>query len=367
MRFTISRDQLLAPLQLVSGAVEKRQTLPVLSNVLMVVDDSKLSLTATDLEVELKAQVELEGEFEPGEITVPARKLLDIVRSLGDGENVKVEQSETRLKIITPSSRFSLSTMSANEFPNLDETASLASLELTQEVLKTLIEKTQFAMAQQDVRYYLNGMLFEFDNDRLTTVATDGHRLALSRAKVSIDTEDKISAIIPRKGVTELARLLEHSDEKVSLNLGSNHIKVIGADYSFTSKLVDGRFPEYDKVLPRNGDKIVIADRELFKESLSRASILCNEKFRGVRFMLSNEQVRLHANNPEQEEAEVEFGVDYQGSDLEIGFNVSYMIDVMNTIKTPQVKLTFIDANSSTLIEEVDGGESLYVVMPMRL
>ncbi|NVK23107.1 MAG: DNA polymerase III subunit beta [Kangiellaceae bacterium] len=367
MRFTITRDQLLTPLQLVSGAVEKRQTLPILSNVLMVVDDSKLSLTATDLEVELKADVALEGEFEPGEITVPARKLLDIVRSLGDGETVKVDMGENRLKVATPSSRFSLSTMPANEFPNVEETASLVSLNLSQTILKSLIEKTQFAMAQQDVRYYLNGMLFEFDNDKFTTVATDGHRLALSRETVEIDADDKVSAIIPRKGVLELSRLLEHSDATVSMSLSSNHIKITGDHYSFTSKLVDGRFPEYDKVLPRNGDKVVIADRELVKESLSRASILCNEKFRGVRLMLSNEQVRLHANNPEQEEAEVEFGVDYNGSDLEIGFNVGYMIDVMNTIKTPQVKMTFIDANSSSLIEEVDGGESVYVVMPMRL
>lgn len=367
MQFTITRDQLLAPLQLVSGAVEKRQTLPVLSNVLLVVDDSKLSLTATDLEVELKADVTLEGEFEPGEITVPARKLLDIVRSLGDGETVKVSMGETRIKINTPSSRFSLTTMPANEFPNVDETASLVSMELPQTLLKGLIEKTQFAMAQQDVRYYLNGMLFEFYNHKLTTVATDGHRLALSRQTAEIESEDKVSAVIPRKGVLELARLLEHSDDLVAISLGSNHIRIKGDHYSFSSKLVDGRFPEYDKVLPRNGDKIVVVDRELIKESLSRAAILCNEKFRGVRMMLSNEQVKLHANNPEQEEAEVEFSVDYQGGDLEIGFNVSYMIDVMNTIKTEKVKLTFIDANSSTLIEEVDGGESVYVVMPMRL
>ena len=367
MRFTISRDQLLSPLQLVSGAVEKRQTLPILSNVLIVIDESKLSLTATDLEVELKAEVPLEGEFQPGEITVPARKLLDIVRSLGDGETVKVEMGESRLKITTPSSRFNLSTMPANDFPNVDETVSLVSLELKQTLLKNLIEKTQFAMAQQDVRYYLNGMLFEFDNNKLTTVATDGHRLALCRETVEIDSDDKVNAIIPRKGVLELSRLLEHSETPVNVQLGSNHIKITGENYSFTSKLVDGRFPEYEKVLPRNGDKLVIVDRELIKESLSRVSILCNEKFRGVRFMLSNEQVRLHANNPEQEEAEVEFTVDYKGSDLEIGFNVGYMIDVMNTIKTERVKLTFIDANSSCLIEEVDGGESVYVVMPMRL
>ncbi|AOE48734.1 DNA polymerase III subunit beta [Kangiella sediminilitoris] len=367
MRFTITREQLLAPLQSVSGAVEKRQTLPILSNVLMVVDDSKLSLTATDLEIELKAHVDLEGEFEPGEITVPARKLLDIIKSLGDGESVKIEMGENRLRITTPGSRFNLSTMSANEFPSLEETASLASLSVKQHTLKELIEKTQFAMAQQDVRYYLNGMLFEFTEDYLTSVATDGHRLALCKERVKLELDETVNAIIPRKGVAELGRLLEHSEETITLSLGSNHIKVTDSDYSFTSKLVDGRFPEYEKVLPRNGDKVVIADREVLKESLLRASILCNEKFRGVRFMLSNGQVRLHANNPEQEEAEVEFSVDYQGQDLEIGFNVSYMIDVMNTIKTEQVKLTFIDANSSTLIEEVDGGESMYVVMPMRL
>ncbi len=367
MRFSIQREQLLNPLQLISGAVEKRQTLPILSNVLMVVEDSKLSLTATDLELELKTEVILEGEFESGEITVPARKLLDIVKSFANEELIGIQMGESRITLKTPSSRFSLSTMPAAEFPNVDETASLVNLDLQQTLLKGLIEKTQFAMAQQDVRYYLNGMLFEFNNNQLTTVATDGHRLALSRETVEVDLDDKVSAIIPRKGVMELARLLDHSDETVSIALGSNHIKVTCPSYSFTSKLVDGRFPEYNKVLPRNGDKVVLVDRELIKDCLSRASILCNEKFRGVRFMLSNEQVKLHANNPEQEEAEVEFSVDYTGQDLEIGFNVSYMIDVMNTIKTPQVKMTFIDANSSSLIEEADGGESLYVVMPMRL
>lgn len=367
MRFTISREQLLAPLQLISGAVEKRQTLPILSNVLMVVSDSKLSLTATDLELELKTELVLEGDLEAGEITVPARKLLDIVKSFPDNETIEIQLGETRITLKTPSSRFSLSTMSASEFPNVEETASLVSLDIQQTLLKGLIEKTQFAMAQQDVRFYLNGMLFEFDNNTLTTVATDGHRLALSRESVELNADDEASAIIPRKGVTELSRLLTHTDETVTLSLGSNHIKITSADYIFTSKLVDGRFPEYNKVLPRNGNKVVLADRELIKDSLSRASILCNEKFRGIRFMLSENEVKLHANNPEQEEAEVDFSVEYQGEDLEIGFNVGYMIDVMNTIKTDKVKMTFIDSNSSSLIEEVEGGESLYVVMPMRL
>lgn len=367
MKFTISRDALITPLQLVSGAVEKRHTLPILANVLMVVENDKLSLTGTDLEVELVAEVALEGEVEPGEITVPARKFLDICKSLKEGEQIKVKLEDNHLRLVTSQSRFSLSTLPATEYPGIEESVTTVSIELAQNSLKQLIEQTQFAMAQQDVRYYLNGMLMQLEDGTLTSVATDGHRLALSRGDVKAEENTELSAIVPRKGVIELSRLLESGDDPIELKFSNNHLRARTGRYCFTSKLVDGRFPDYDKVLPMGGDKEVVADREPLKEALARAAILCNEKFRGVRLMLGENTLRILANNPEQEEAEVEVYVEYNGPDLEVGFNVSYLLDVLNTVKSEQVKLICTDANSSALIEEVDGGRNLYVVMPMRL
>ncbi|MCO7226623.1 DNA polymerase III subunit beta [Pleionea sp. CnH1-48] len=367
MKLAISQDDLIGPLQLVSGAVERRQTLPVLSNILIQVDNGLLSLTGTDLEVEMVARIHLEGEYESGEITVPAKKFLDICKSLGSGTLIRLEQDENKVKLKTSKSRFTLSTLPASEFPNLEESAGLVDMQLSVAALKDLIDKTQFAMAQQDVRYYLNGMLFEFSRERLNSVATDGHRLALSSTQIESSFEDKNQAIVPRKGVLELARFLSTVGENIHLQLSSNHVRAISDHFTFTSKLVDGKYPDYEKVLPKGGDKLVVANREVLKEGMQKAAILCNEKFRGVRVNLDNGSLRINSNNPEQEEAEVEIEVDYIGPHLEIGFNVNYMLDVLNTVKSENVKLTFSDANSSLLMEEVDGSDSMYVIMPMRL
>ncbi len=368
MKFTIEQSALVPPLQLVSGAVEKRQTLPVLANLLLKVDKGILSITATDLEIEMSVNIALEGEYLEGDITVPARKLVDICRSLSGEKPIDVTVEENRLKVKSGRNRFSLSTISAQEFPNIEDTLFSTKLELPSQTLKGLIDKTQFAMAQQDVRYYLNGMLFELDGKKLLTVATDGHRLALSKIELDDEiTSDLVQAIVPRKGVMEAAKLLSSSDAACKIELNSNHIRISLAEYVFTSKLVDGRFPDYDKVLPKNVQRELVSNRDRIKDAFSRASILCNEKFRGVRLLLDENKLTIHANNPEQEEAEIELDVEYSSEAMEIGFNVNYLVDALNVIKTDSVRFNLGDANSSVLIESAENSDSLYVVMPMRL
>ncbi|RUO28722.1 DNA polymerase III subunit beta [Aliidiomarina sanyensis] len=366
MKFTISRDALLKPLQVVSGAVERRNTLPILSNVLIQVTDHQLRMTGTDLEVELVSEVALE-DSNPGDVTVPAKKLLDIVRSLPEGADVKLEASDDKVVVRSGRSRFTLSSLPASDFPNIDEWESEIQIEMNQGELKALMDKTHFSMANQDVRYYLNGMLFEVNDDVLRTVATDGHRLALSAVGLEQSALPHKQVIVPRKGVTELLRLLADDDSAVSVSLGQNHIRVSTGNMIFTSKLLDGRFPDYRRVLPTGGDRIVVADRDLLKQSCVRASILSNEKFRGVRIALSTNEVVLTANNPEQEQAEEKLEVTYDGPSFEIGFNITYLLDVLNAIEGEQVKITLSDPNSSAIVEDNADDGALYVVMPMRL
>lgn len=368
MKFSVSRDALLKPLLQVSGVVEKRQTLPVLANVLMVLRGQSLSLTGTDLEIELVANTALDGEFGDGEITVPAKKLVDICKSLPAESKIEFTQDGQRLNLKCASSRFSLSTLPASEFPSLEETQGTIQFQVKRNDLKQVADRTAFAMAQQDVRYYLNGMLFELFNTRLRTVATDGHRLAMSECEVtpSEPTTAPLQAIVPRKGVLEIARLLSDGDEVLNVILSKNHVRIQDSQYTFTSKLIDGRFPDYDRVIPKSGNKNVIGQKDALKQAFSRASILSNEKYRGVRLVLTDGQLQIIANNPEQEEAEETVSVDYSGESLEIGFNVSYLLDVLNAVKGQQVKFTLADSNSSALIEDAADGSAVYVVMPMR-
>ena len=259
-----------------------------------------------------------------------------------------------------------MATLPANEFPSVDNGENNLEFDIETATLKNLIESTSFAMAQQDVRYYLNGMLWEVSGDKLRAVATDGHRMALCDAPCDTGVAELTKAILPRKGVMELARLV--SDEgAVRVAMGSNHIRVNGEDYCFTSKLVDGAYPDYDRVLPKGGDKLVVGERAELKQAFGRTAILSNEKYRGVRIMLSNGAIRMVANNPEQEEAEEVVGVDYAGEELEIGFNVSYLLDVLNVLKGDGVKMTLSDSSSSALVEDSADGSAVYVVMPMRL
>ena len=365
MKFSLSREALLSPLQLVVGVVERRQTLPILSNVLLSLDGTKLSLTGTDLEVEIIGSTEVSVAAEAGEVTVSARKFLDICRSLPDGAQVDFASGDGKATLKSGRSKFTLATLPANEFPSVDEGERSIAFALQGSLLKGLIEATSFAMAQQDVRYYLNGMLWELTTNKLRAVATDGHRMALCDCSCEVEVEDTISAILPRKGIMELARLLGEGEVQVAM--GSNHIRITGADYCFTSKLVDGAYPDYDRVLPKGGDKSVVGDRALLKQAFGRTAILSNEKYRGVRILLSDSAIKMVANNPEQEEAEEEVTVDYLGDDLEIGFNVSYLLDVLNVIKGTEIRFTLSDSNSSALVEDASDGKAVYVVMPMRL
>lgn len=368
MKFTINREALLKPLQLVAGVVERRQTLPVLSNVLMVIDDNQLSLTGTDLEVELVARISVDHIYERGDITVPARKLMDICKSLPENAHLEFSKHDQKVKLKSGRSRFTLSSLPGNEFPSIEEEAGSLAFTIQQSHLRRLIDRTAFAMAQQDVRYYLNGMLLEVSQNCLRSVATDGHRLAICSVESDINQQNKHQVIVPRKGILEMARLLTENSEVVHVTLGTNHIRAKIDDFVFTSKLVDGKFPDYERVLPRGGNKVIVGDRQELKQAFQRASILSNEKYRGVRFILSEGLLRIMANNPEQEEAEEEMSLDYHGESLEIGFNVNYLLDVLSVLSGKSIKMTLLDPNSSALLEEnSSSGDSTYVVMPMRL
>ncbi len=366
MKFNINREALLPALQMLNGVVDRRQSLPILSNLLFVLNTDSLSITATDMEVELIVSLAMKFE-QTGEITLPARKLFDICRALPADAELNIEIKNDRALIRSGKSRFTLATLAAQEYPVIDITEQTASFSLDKSVLSKVLENTQFAMAQQDVRYYLNGLLLEVSKDTLRAVATDGHRLALDETPIESQLEEQVQIIVPRKGITELMRLLSGDDEAVEVQITPNHIRIKDQNACFTSKLIDGRFPEYQRVIPEISSTAVMANREQLKDSLTRASILSNEKYRGVRIILSANSLRALAHNPEQEEAEEEVEVSYDGDEIEIGFNVSYLLDTLSIIKTEKVKLSVMDPNSSCLILPEDDSKSQYVVMPMRL
>lgn len=367
MKFTVEREKLLKPLQQVTSPLSGRPTLPILGHLLLVVEEGHLLLTGTDLEMEMVARVALTHPHKKGSITVPARKFLDICRGLPEAAEITVVQEGDRMLVRSERSRFSLSTLPASDFPNLDDWKSNLEFSLPQATLKRLIEATQFSMAHQDVRYYLNGMLIETEGENLRTVATDGHRLAVCTMPLGTSLPSH-SVIVPRKGILELVRLLDSSDTPMKVQLGSNNLRAHVGDFIFTSKLVDGRFPDYRRVLPKNPDKVLTANCDLLRQAFTRAGILSNEKFRGVRLLISENQLKITANNPEQEEAEEMLDVDYSGSELEVGFNVSYMLDVLNALKCENVRLLLTDSVSSVQGEDESSHSSAaYVVMPMRL
>ncbi|MCC5795110.1 MAG: DNA polymerase III subunit beta [Chromatiales bacterium] len=366
MKFTTSRAALLKPLQAVIGVVERRQTMPVLANVLLAASQKGLEITGTDLEVELVAHGGIDKQEVEGEITVPGRKLLDICKALPDGADIRVVLEGDRLKLRSGRTQFVLSTLPAADFPVIEDLKTAHTLELSQDELLRLLEKTHFAMAQQDVRYYLNGLMLETGQKRIRAVATDGHRLALCELPITGQDLPPQQVIIPRKGVLELQRLLGGS-EPVRLAIGSNHVRATIGDIRFTSKLIDGRFPDYERVIPKPDGNRLEADRDSFRAALQRAAILSNEKYRGIRLELCDDAVRIQANNPDQEEARDEVAVAYKGERMEIGFNVNYLLDALGAVDGEQVTLGLIDPNSSCLIESEASPGVKYVVMPMRL
>ncbi|WP_455198193.1 DNA polymerase III subunit beta [Kaarinaea lacus] len=368
MKFSILREDILKPLQTIIGVVERRQTLPVLSNILMVVNDDGLSMTTTDLEVEMVARTPLENA-ESGETTVPARKFVDICRALPENASLSVilDSEKDRITVTSGKSRFTLATLPAADFPGVDEVSAQYRLDIPQGDLKRLIEKTHFAMAQQDVRYYLNGLLLEISKGMVRAVATDGHRLALCSYECDAAPSDTLQLIVPRKGIMELVKLLDDSDNPVDVQVGTNHVKISLSDFSFTSKLIDGRFPDYERVIPKNSDKSIEADRDAVRQAMVRTSILSNEKYRGIRLRLQPGALQAQANNPEMEEAEEEIEVNYDGPEMEIGFNVSYLLDALGAVNEDRVVMELGDANSSCVIHPQEDQNCTYVIMPMRL
>ena len=366
MRFTLQREAFLKPLAQVVNVVERRQTLPVLANFLVQVQDGQLSLTGTDLEVEMISRTVVE-DAQDGETTIPARKLFDIIRALPDGSRITVSQTGDKVTVQAGRSRFTLATLSANDFPSVDEVEATERVAVPEAALKELIERTAFAMAQQDVRYYLNGLLFDLRDATLRCVATDGHRLALCETALEDGASTKRQIIVPRKGVTELQRLLEGGDRTLELEVGRSHVRVKRDDVTFTSKLIDGRFPDYEAVVPIGADREVKIDRETLRAALQRAAILSNEKYRGVRVEVSPGQLKISAHNPEQEEAQEEVEADTQVSDLAIGFNVNYLLDALSALRDEFVVIQLRDANSSALVRESSSEKSRHVVMPLRL
>jgi len=367
MKLTLLRESLLEPLQQVMGVVERRQTLPILANVLLSVSGDALSITATDLEIELIARATLETPVEEMvQFTTSGRKLLDICRTLPEKAVLEFQKDKERLIARSGRSRFTLSTLPVESFPNFDIGQAKLSLSIDQLVLHRLLQRTHFAMAQQDVRYYLNGLLLDAKDNELRAVATDGHRFAMNAASITY-TSEPAKMILPRKGVLELLRLLKNENMAMELAISENQLRLQGANFTFTSKLIDGRFPDYEHVIPKDAGKSVTLARDTLKEALMRVAILSNEKFRAIRLQLRNGLLHIIANNPEQEEAEELLSVDYSGEDLDIAFNVTYLLDVINAISSAEIKLTFIDTNSRIFIEEVGSPSDLFLVMPLQL
>jgi len=361
------RDTLLAPLQSVSGIVERRHTLPILSNVLLEKKGDRLTLLATDIEIQITTATEGAGGDGDGAVTVGARKLQDILRSLPDGTEVSLLLEDKRLQVRGGKSRFSLQTLPADDFPRMTLTeGDTKQFALSQKAFRQLLGKTQYAMAAQDVRYYLNGLLLQVEGNELRAVATDGHRLAF--ASVGIETElPRQEMILPRKTVLELNRLLNDSDEPLNITLAANQVRFAFGSVVLVSKLIDGKFPDYERVVPPSLRNHMTVGRQTLMQAMNRAAILTNEKFRGVRVVLGENVLKLIAANAEQEEAQEEIEVQYQGEAIDVGFNVGYLLDVLNNVQTDEIQWSFNDANSSALIT-VPGNERFkYVVMPMRI
>lgn len=368
------RDAILKPLQTVTGIVERRHTLPILSNVLLNKDGTLVSFCSTDIEMQIKTQSEMGAGQEPFATTVAARKLLDILRALPEQPEITVSYTNKKLTLAQGKSKFSLQTLAAEEFPTVSPAAQYpAKVVLGQKSLKHLLHLVHFAMAQQDIRYYLNGLLLVIDQDSLKAVATDGHRLAYcavkaSDAGVQIQLNgDRQEVIIPRKAVIELQRLLNDSDAPVNIEFAPNQARFSFDQIELLSKLIEGKFPDYQRVIPAGHSKIVTTEREILLGALQRAAILTTDKFKGVRLTLSPGTLRVSSTNAEQEEASEDLEVGYQGEPVDIGFNVQYLLDVLSNLKSKTVALALQDPNASALITTPDDPEFKYVVMPMRI
>jgi DNA polymerase-3 subunit beta len=362
-----AQEKVLSALQAVSGIVERRHTLPILANVLIKKAGSQIEFTTSDLEIQVRTTAEFEGDTGNFSTTVGARKLIDILRSLPGDQTVSLTANQNKLTLQGGKSRFTLQTLPADDFPLVQEAADFGPMfSVPQKTLKTLINQVHFAMAVHDIRYYLNGILFVAEGKSLTLVATDGHRLALAQATLDVEIP-KQEVILPRKTVLELQRLLKDEDTAIEMRFAGNQAKFSFSGMEFVTKLVEGKFPDYNRVIPKNHKNALTLGRAPLLASLQRAAILTSEKFKGVRVNLEPGSLRIASSNAEQEEAKEELEVDYGGDTIEIGFNVTYLMDVLANMSVEMVKLELQDTNSSVLITVPEQSGFKYVVMPMRI
>jgi DNA polymerase-3 subunit beta len=363
-----AQEQVLAALQSVAGIVERRHTLPILANVLIRKTGADIELTSSDLEIQIRTHGSFGGDEGNFTCTVGARKLIDILRSMPSDQTVSLESNQNKLLLKGGKSRFTLQTLPAEDFPLVQEASQYGpAFSVPQKTLKALLAQVSFAMAVHDIRYYLNGILFVAEGKQLSLVATDGHRLAFSSAELDVDVQQRQEVILPRKTVLELQRLLSDQDGAIEMRFAGNQAKFSFGGMEFVTKLVEGKFPDYNRVIPKNHTNIVVLGRQTLLASLQRTAILTSEKFKGVRLNLDPGSLRVASNNAEQEEASDEIDVDYQGDSIEIGFNVTYLIDVLGNMNQDMVKIELADSNSSALFTIPDDKGFKYVVMPMRI
>ncbi|MCB2262046.1 MAG: DNA polymerase III subunit beta [Candidatus Thiosymbion ectosymbiont of Robbea hypermnestra] len=367
MKIRTSREALVSVLLKVGGVVERRQTLPILGNILVSAKEDLIQVIGTDLEIEVCAKFNSKVE-QPGETTLPARKFTDICRALSEGTEISLKVENDRASLVAGRSRFMLSTLPANDFPTMEKGEGMQSIHIERDTLKYVFEKTAFSMAHQDVRYYLNGLFLEVKPDGLVAVATDGHRLAKVEEALSLDISEAIRIILPRKTVLEMNRLLGSDiDEKVRIEVSEKMFRATLGDTLVASKLIDGRYPDYDQVVPPAPEQIAYVDRDILKQALFRTSILSNEKYRGVRFNLDKGELKLQAQNPEKEEAEEELEINYSQEPAVIGFNVGYLMDILNVLEGNEVEIGFKDSDASVILRNKEKEKETFVVMPMRL
>jgi DNA polymerase-3 subunit beta len=368
MKFTTEKNEIVDALQMGASIAERRQTIPILANLRIVARDGKIEITATDLEIQIKTLTEVKKVVEEGEITVSARKMSELCRSLPDNEALEFDLNNGKLTVSSKNFHADFATISALDFPELEIKEETNSLSISSSALQRLLNKTAFCMASQDVRYYLNGLLVEYKGGEVNAVATDGHRLALATSPldktITIDGERQI---LPRKAVLELSKILRQENEDIKITFGNSSLSIQDENLDFSTKLIDGKFPDYEKVLPSGDPNSLEVSKESLQSALSRASVLSNEKYRGVRFALDKNTLKLTANNPEKESAEELLDVNYNGNPMEIGFNIGYLLDVLGTIETDNVELNFYGEESSCLIREPGNQAEVYVIMPMRL
>ncbi|MDP2100083.1 MAG: DNA polymerase III subunit beta [Methylobacter sp.] len=366
MKFIINREEILLPLQQIVSVIEKRQTMPILSNVLMVIEEEQLTLTGTDLEIQIIAKINI-AAITPGSITVPARKFLDICRLLPSGAEIKFELQEDKVKITSNRSRFSLSCLPADNYPEFAESELENHLFINAGKFKKALDKTVFCMANQDVRYYLNGLLVNVSNSKLKLVASDGHRLSIYEDDLDQATGFEARIILPRKGVLELSRLLDDPEAELKVEFSSNNIRVFIKNLIFSAKLVDSKYPDFGKVFQQEFFNKMLIQKQVLKDALTRVAILSNEKFKGVTFDITPDSLKISTHNPEHDEAEEELMIEYSGEPLTIAFNAQYLLDAVSNLDSEMAVLTIASNASSCFIDEPDECGYKFIVMPMRL